>query len=58
MARKKRRKDGPEGLGGEVLRNAKGGASIEQQWHIVGDGKPPKKPSPSTNMSMNSSASS
>src|SRR5438046_1630893 len=45
MARKKRRKDGPEGLGGEVLRNAKEGASIEQQWHIVGDGKPPKKPS-------------
>jgi polyphosphate kinase 2 len=28
-----------------VLRNAKEGASIEQRWHIVGDGKPPKKPS-------------
>jgi polyphosphate kinase 2 len=45
MAPKSRRNHGPKGLGGEVLRNAKEGASIEQRWHIVGDGKPPKKPS-------------
>jgi polyphosphate kinase len=45
MAPKSRQNHGPKGLGGEVLRNAKEGASIEQRWHIVGDGKPPKKPS-------------
>ncbi len=45
MATKSRRNHGPKRLGGEVLRNAKEGASIEERWHIVGDGKPPKKPS-------------
>jgi polyphosphate kinase len=45
MAPKSRRNDGRERLGGEVRRNAKEGASIEQRWRIVGDGKPPKKPS-------------
>ncbi|MGH6802320.1 MAG: polyphosphate kinase 2 [Methyloceanibacter sp.] len=44
MARKSHRKDNPERLGGEVLLNAKEGASIAQGWRIVGDGKPPKKP--------------
>ncbi len=29
---------------GEVLRDAKEEARIEQRWHIVGDGKPPKRP--------------
>jgi polyphosphate kinase 2 len=45
MAAKSRRNHGGERLEGEVLRNAKEGASMERGWHIVGDGKPPKKPS-------------
>jgi polyphosphate kinase 2 len=31
-------------LGGEVLRNAIERVEAERRWHIVGDGRPPKKP--------------
>ena len=42
MARRKQRKDG---AGGELLQNAEEDEIIEQRWRIVGDGKPPKRPS-------------
>jgi polyphosphate kinase 2 len=42
MGRKKREK---AKLDGEVLRNARERAQIEARWHILGDGKPPKKAS-------------
>ena len=42
MARGKRRKDG---AGGELMQDAKEDEVIEQRWRIVGDGKPPKRPS-------------
>ena len=42
MARKKQRKDV---AGGELLQDAKEDEVIEQRWRIVGDGKPPKRPS-------------
>jgi len=31
-------------MSGEVLRDAKEKARVEQRWHIVGDGKPPRRP--------------
>ena len=42
MARRKQRKDGADG---ELLQNAEEDEIIEQRWRIVGDGKPPKRPS-------------
>ena len=42
MAGKKQRKDQ---AGGELLQDAKEDEIIEQRWRIVGDGKPPKRPS-------------
>src|SRR5258708_4963013 len=44
MAHKSRKKGNKRELGGEVLRNALEAAAVEQRWHIVGDGKPPRKP--------------
>src|SRR5262249_26520170 len=44
MARKSKKKRGNGQLDGEVLRDALEQAEIEQRWHIVGDGHPPKKP--------------
>jgi polyphosphate kinase len=42
MARKKQRKDQADG---ELLQDAKEDEVIEQRWRIIGDGKPPKRPS-------------
>jgi polyphosphate kinase 2 len=42
MARRKQRKNGADG---ELLQNAEEDEIIEQRWRIVGDGKPPKRPS-------------
>ena len=44
MKQKSHKKGNRGELGGEVLRNALEAAAIEKRWHIVGDGKPPKKP--------------
>src|SRR5882672_3449911 len=44
MAHKSRDKDNKRELGGEVLRNAREAAAVEQRWQIVGNGKPPGKP--------------
>ena len=44
MKQKSRKKGNLSELGGEVLRNALEAAAIEKPWHIIGDGKPPKKP--------------
>jgi polyphosphate kinase len=44
MARKSKGGSGPDGRGGELLRNAKESDVIEQRWRIVGDGKPPRRP--------------
>jgi polyphosphate kinase 2 len=42
MARGKKRKSGADG---ELRQNAEEDDIIEQRWRIVGDGKPPKRPS-------------
>jgi polyphosphate kinase 2 len=44
MKQKSHKKGNRGELGGEVLRNALEAAAIEKRWHIIGDGKPPKKP--------------
>ena len=31
-------------IAGEILKDAKEKARVEKRWHIVGDGRPPKKP--------------
>src|ERR1700756_5120961 len=32
------------GVGGELLRDAKEVTTIEDRWHVVGEGHPPKRP--------------
>ena len=44
MGRKTHEKGNKRELGGEVLRNALEAAAVEQRWHIVSDGKLPRKP--------------
>jgi polyphosphate kinase 2 len=44
MAHMSRNRGSKGGLGGEVLRNAQEAVAVEQGWHIVGDGKLPRKP--------------
>ena len=45
MAKSKPSKKALAPVGGELLSDAREGAIIEQRWHIVGDGKPPRGPS-------------
>jgi polyphosphate kinase len=44
MGKRKKQKRELLRVGGEVLRDAHEKARIERRWHIVGDGKPPKRP--------------
>ena len=54
MAHKSRKKGKEKKLGGELLRNAREAAAVEQRWHIAGDGKPPASRPRTTNTSTNS----
>ena len=35
---------GPDKTGGELGRDARELVTIEDRWHVLGDGRPPKKP--------------
>jgi polyphosphate kinase 2 len=43
MGHETKRKTLAAGVGGELLRNAKERAVIEDRWYVTGDGKPPRK---------------
>jgi polyphosphate kinase 2 len=45
MARDKKRREPEESVGGEIRRDIDEVTVIEDRWHVLGDGQPPKKPS-------------